>query len=81
MPRAALEPSERVGQWIRSCHWAAYRSGEWGRILDVRDFHGRLCYWVVWGDEHFDQWPVHDDLAAYEFSDEGQGEGTAQDDG
>ena len=57
---------------IRSCHWAAYRCGEWGRIIatDVVSEgvpSPRSCYLVAWPDGATDLWPVNDPTARYEF--------------
>lgn len=60
-----------VGKWIRSEHWAAYKSGEWGYVVDELFMIGRPCYYVEWPDGKTDYWPVDDEDANYEFSEVG----------
>lgn len=54
--------------WIRSCHWAQYRRGEWARIVMVVEARERPCYLVEFIDGATDLWVVDDPAAAYEFA-------------
>ncbi len=74
-----VEPgAERVGQWVRSRHPVAFRSGEWARIVMVVQARGRWCWLLDWPVERVghtgrplaatDVWPQDDPVAGYEFS-------------
>lgn len=64
---------------MRSCHHAAFRSGEWARILRIEydEAAKRQVYLLMWPNERLafsgrpvasrDTWPVDDPGAEYEF--------------
>lgn len=53
---------------IRSTHQAAFRSGEWARILTVAPAPEKGdCYVVEFPDGRCDWWVVDDPAAGYEF--------------
>lgn len=52
---------------IRSCHWAAFQSGTWAKILTIAPSEERDCYVIEFPDGRTDYWPVDDPTAEYEF--------------
>lgn len=54
---------------VRSHHWAAYRSGQWARILTIApDPEGRDCFVVEFPDGATDFWVKDDPDGQYEFA-------------
>lgn len=62
--------SERVGQWIKSDHPYAYRTGKWGRIVALNELSGRPGWLIEWPDEVTDVWVQDDPDAEYQFTDD-----------
>lgn len=63
---------------IRATHHYAFRSGEWAELVGTMDDPetGRRQYAVKFPDGATDWWPVDDTAAGYEFSEEGETDGT-----
>lgn len=64
------DPRDQVGRWIRSCHPATYKSGQWGLIVAIVPARDRDCFLISWPDRMTDLWAVTDPDAAYEFADQ-----------
>lgn len=70
------EPSR--AKRIRGTHPYVFRSGEWAQLVGTQDDPetGRRNYAVKFPDGAVDWWPVDDKAAGYEFSEEGEPDGT-----
>jgi hypothetical protein len=55
-------------RWIRSRHPSQFKSGEWGRVVNVLERRGQACFLVRFDDLSSDWWPVDDTEARYEFA-------------
>lgn len=76
-PKNSTLPGYRVGMLIRSRHPQAFRSGQWGQIVGVREVtvtvnNRRPCFEVKWDAsdslDKTDLWPVEDAAARYQFA-------------
>jgi hypothetical protein len=54
-------------QEIRSTHPAAFRSGQWAKVVAIVPSSERECYLVEFPDGATDFWAVNDPDAGYEF--------------